>query len=181
MTEENAIRLCLKHRDPRGFEFLVDRYRREAYYHAFGFLGSEAEAADACQDCFTKAFVAMPRLEALDAFYPWFYRILKNHCLNLLARRRTAQRYASEQHAPRAESQTPALLCALKDDKAQVWRVLKQLEAKHRSILLMKYVEGRSYDEIAAILGIPRGTVMSRLFHARKAFRQHYLNSEIPR
>lgn len=50
MKERTAIRLCLKHRDPAGFEFLVEQYKREAFYHAQALLGNEADAADACQE-----------------------------------------------------------------------------------------------------------------------------------
>lgn len=62
MTEEKAIRLCLEDKDPLGFEFLVNQYKREAYFHAYALLKNEADAADACQDAFTKAFAAIPNL-----------------------------------------------------------------------------------------------------------------------
>jgi len=99
IDEDHAIRLCLKDRDPRGFEFLVAKYRREAYYHAMALLGNSEDAADACQECFARAFTASSRLSRLDRFYPWFYRILRNHCLNVLSRRKTASEYVRQEQA----------------------------------------------------------------------------------
>ncbi len=181
MDETAAITLCLKHRDPAGFDFLVRRYRREAFYHAAALVGSEEEAADACQECFRKAFVAMPRLPALDAFYPWFYRILRNHCLNVLARQKTARDYAAKQSeldAP-AAAPSPAELTERSDERARVWEVLRTLAPVHREILVLKYIHGLRYDGIAEVLAIPRGTVMSRLHAARQAFRSAYPTHEL--
>ena len=96
MNEAQAIRLCLKHRDPAGFEFLVNKYRREAFFHAFALMGNREDAADACQESFRRAFTAIPGLASLDQFYPWFYSILRNCCLNMLGRRRTIMNYARE-------------------------------------------------------------------------------------
>ena len=91
MDEQRAIQLCVQHRDPVGFEFLVQKYRREAFCHAFALLGNQEDALDACQDSFAKAFTAIPGLLKLPRFYPWFYCILRHRCLNLLARRQTSE------------------------------------------------------------------------------------------
>ncbi len=72
MNEAQAIRLCLRHRDPVGFEFLVKNYRREAFFHAFALMGNQEDAADVCQESFRRAFTAIPKLVGLDQFYPWF-------------------------------------------------------------------------------------------------------------
>lgn len=178
MDEQRAIELCVKHRDPVGFEFLVQKYRREAFSHAFAFLGNQEDALDACQDSFARAFLAIPGLRALPQFYPWFYCILRNRCLNLLARRQTSDRYReAEQHdASRAlEVGNPGSLLELQEEQQRVRRALESLKPVHREILAMKYVQEHRYDEIAGILGIPRGTVMSRLYHARTALREAYL------
>ena len=176
MTEAKAIRLCLKHRDPAGFEFLVRKFRREAFYHAQALLGNEADAADACQESFASAFAAMPGLATLDQFYPWFYRILRNRCLNMLGRRKTRDDYAARQRNQPQTSQAddPQRQAMAREDREQVWQQLSQLKPKHREILTLKYIHGYRYDQISETLGIPRGTVMSRLYEARSAFRQRY-------
>ena len=179
MDEQRAIQLCVKHRDPVGFEFLVQKYRREAFFHAFALLGNQEDALDACQDSFAKAFTAIPRLPKLPQFYPWFYCVLRHRCLNLLARRHTSDRYrASQQHdaAVAVDAVTPSSLLEQREDQERVRRALDSLKPEHREILVLKYVQEHHYDEIATLLGIPRGTVMSRLYYARTALRQQYLN-----
>jgi RNA polymerase sigma-70 factor, ECF subfamily len=177
MDEQHAIRLCVMHKDPAGFEFLVQKYRREAFFHARALLGNQEDALDACQDSFAKAFTAIPGLRELPQFYPWFYRILRNRCLNLLARRKTSDRYreAQEQDATLGTSaMTPRHDLEQQEDRQQVQRAMESLEPEHREILILKYVQEKRYEEIAGMLGIPRGTVMSRLYHARLALRAEY-------
>ncbi|MBT3291043.1 MAG: RNA polymerase sigma factor [Victivallales bacterium] len=177
MTEAHAIQLCLKHRDPAGFEALVRQYRREAFGHALALLGNSEDAADACQTCFAKAFAAMPTLPQLDRFYPWFYRVLRNFCLNQLARRNTREREADsvQRHEETQRGATPPdLLCIQTDENQLVQRALTHLSAEHREVLCMKYFQQVRYRQIAETLGIPEGTVMSRLYHARRAFRQAF-------
>jgi len=170
VNEQAAIRLCLKDRDPRGFEFLVQKYRREAYYHAYGMLGNQADAEEACQESFTKAFESLPRLDALTAFYPWFYRILRNGCLNRLRRYNRQHQIALEEE-PAGGTDIEAEV-ASEQVSAAVWQTLERLKPEFTEILVLKHFRDASYDEISQLLNIPRGTVMSRLFHARKAF-QH--------
>jgi RNA polymerase sigma-70 factor (ECF subfamily) len=178
MDEQHAIQLCVKHRDPVGFEFLVEKYRREAFSHAFALLGNQEDALDACQDSFARAFAAIPGLRELPQFYPWFYCILRNRCLNLIARRQTSDRYReTQQHdaAQALDTVTPSLQLEQREDQQRVHRALALLKPEHREILAMKYVQEHRYEEIAEILGIPRGTVMSRLYHARMALREAWL------
>jgi len=178
MNEIQAIRLCLKHRDPVGFEFLVKKYRREAFYHAFALMGNREDAADACQESFRRAFTAIPGLASMDKFYPWFYRILRNCCLNMLGRRKTALNYIREnspQGSDTKSSSDPDMMLSRKEEAEAVHRALDSLNTEVREILSLKYIQGKSYEEITRLLDIPRGTVMSRLFHARKAFGKEYL------
>jgi RNA polymerase sigma-70 factor (ECF subfamily) len=161
-----------------GFEFLVEKYRREAFSHAFALLGNQEDALDACQDSFARAFAAIPGLRELPQFYPWFYCILRNRCLNLIARRQTSDRYReTQQHdaAQALDAVTPSLQLEQREDQQRVHRALALLKPEHREILAMKYVQEHRYEEIAEILGIPRGTVMSRLYHARMALREAWL------
>lgn len=177
-TEAEAITLCLQHRNPAGFEFLVNLFRKEAFFHALGFLGNSDDAADACQEAFTKAFRAMPRLKKLDSFYPWFYTILKNHCLNMISRLKTARDNAdsvSSESYPL--SFDPGVVLERQEESQQVWRVLGMLDTEFREILILKYLRDMDYAAISRQLGIPRGTVMSRLYYARKAFMKQYRRS----
>ena len=139
-------------------------------------LGNEPDAADACQE----SFAAMPGLAKLDRFYPWFYRILRNRCLNMLGRRRTRNAYAAETAMSplhQAEIQDPSDHAMARESREHVWHLLSQLKPKHAEILTLKYIHGFRYDEISETLNIPRGTVMSRLYEARSALRQLHQNN----
>jgi len=177
MNESRAIRLCLNDRDSRGFEFLVEKYRSEAFFHAFTLLGNKDEARDACQDSFSKAYSAMLRLTRLTSFYPWFYRILRNTCINMLARKKTATDYLARHGKivnQQAKPESPSEYLEKKETTKRIHDVLTQLKREQREILVMKHFNQWSYADIAGVLDIPRGTVMSRLHNARRAFREQY-------
>ncbi|MFP4165007.1 MAG: RNA polymerase sigma factor [Chitinispirillaceae bacterium] len=170
-TETEAITLCLEQKNPAGFDFLVKLFRREAFFHALGFLGNSDDAADACQEAFTKAFSAMPHLKKLDSFYPWFYTILRNHCLNNISRIKTAREKADDVAAEHySNCFDPGAVLEKQEESQAVWSVLGELDAEFREILVLKYLREMDYEGISRQLGIPRGTVMSRLYYARKAF-----------
>ena len=180
MDERKAIRLCITHRDPSGFEFLVKKFRLEALYHAVSFMGNYEDAADACQDSFHRAFIAITSLKKLDRFYPWFYVILKNHCLNQIRKRDMLERkneeiYNSGMHSPYLG---PEVFLEQKEEAGKVWDIISKLKNEHREILMMKYAMRKNYEEIAITLGIPRGTVMSRLYYARRSFKEKYMEAK---
>ena len=179
MNEKRAIELCVRHQDPLGFEYLVKKYRKEALYHAVSMMGNYEDAADACQESFSRAFSAIPRLEQLDFFYPWFYRILRNCCLNMLSRKKTAEGSGKSNWAEVTDiciQSNPETKLEKDEDKRKIWEIIQQLKPEFREILMLKYAGDNNYEEISKILGIPRGTVMSRLYHARMAFKAIYLD-----
>lgn len=173
MNETKAIALCIQHRNTAGFEFLVKNFRSQAYAHAFGFMGNREDAADACQDAFNKAFVSITQLDHLDRFYPWFYCILRNHCFNLLSRKKTAVKNYEmlKGQALQPSSSTPRKELEHREENDRVQEVLTSLKEEFREILVLKYFSDFNYDQISETLKIPRGTVMSRLYHARTAFK----------
>lgn len=174
MTEQQAIALCLKKRNPKGFEILFRQFRYEAFHHAYGLLGNKDDAMDACQEAFRKAFSGIIKLKKLDAFYPWFYRILKNHCINILQKRATHKKNSMRleleiEHQITAKSVEETI--KVTEQRQNFYTCLQRLSPRDREILVLKYTENATYEKISHILHIPRGTVMSRLYNARKAFR----------
>jgi len=179
MNEQKAITLCLKYRDPVGFEYLVKKYRGKAFYHAINWLNNREDALDACQDSFARAFVAITRVKELKRFYPWFYVILRNCCMNILADRGKNTKIND------GLSQCPETADTGKDDNAlsriesregyrNIHEILHSLKPEFKEILIHKYFNDMTYEEIGTLLNIPRGTVMSRLYNARRAFHDVY-------
>lgn len=155
----------------------------EAYFTALGFVGNREDARDLSQDAFVKAFEAKDRFDADKPFFPWFYRILKNHCLNFLKRRVKGHESLYFEDQPGKErytSSTPSPLEKL--EKAERLRILRaaidRLSVEHKEVIILKNFKGYSYAEIAELLEIPIGTVMSRLYYARKVLKEMIIELE---
>jgi len=171
-SEREVIR-GWKRGDKQAFERLVRRYMSEAYLVAYGFAGNAEDARDLSQEAFIKAYHARARFDETRPFYPWLYRILKNHCLNFVMRNQRTLSIDDENEYLEIPSSAPTPLEALEsDERRRIVRVaVARLSDDHREIIMLKNFKGHSYKEIADILDIPMGTVMSRLYYARQALR----------
>lgn len=170
MEDADAIRRC-RGGDKEAFRHLVYRHQRRALAHARALTGSDADADDMVQAAFLDAFKQLARFDETREFYPWFYVLLRNRCFKQW--RSAGDRAVdalSEEIASRSSGEAEELY--------DLRRALHRLEPSDREILVLKHLDGWTYDELAERLQIPRGTVMSRLFHARRRLRQ--LLGEVP-
>ena len=175
--DDRSLVLRAKRGEIEAFERLVDRYKRKAYFVALSFVGNHEDALDISQDSFVKAFRALKRFRVEFAFFPWFYAIVRNNCLNHLRRvRRRGERSLDELE----ESGFRVFdTCAQPDEAAQrtelrekVTRAIGLLNADHREIIVLRHFQGLSYKEMAETLRCPQGTVMSRLHAARQCLKE---------
>ncbi len=158
--DEIAIEKC-RNGEREAFRHLVEKYQRQATSHATAILGSREDALDAAQEAFIDAFKALKQFDSLRPFYPWFYVLLRNRCFKLAARKRETESIDETVIvAPNSTAQSERIL-ALEN-------ALRSLDMEDREIVTLKYFDGLSYNELAERLQIPKGTVMSRLFHARR-------------
>ena len=176
LENERQVILDWKHGNKRAYEALVKHYMTDAFLIAYGFVGNREDARDLSQDAFVKAYQARERFDADRPFYPWLYRIIKNHCLNFIKRGRRATvplYYDESPDRERFPSKTPSPLESLeRDERHRILRAaIEELSEDHREIILLKNFKGHAYQEIADIIGIPIGTVMSRLYYARKSLK----------
>ena len=160
MDDRDVIERCLKG-ETESFRFLVERYQAQAVAHGSAILGNREDARDAAQEAFVYAFQALAKFDQTRRFYPWFYVLLRNRCFKLIGKRQAA------------ENIEDAVILAPQSGVSGVERIaleraLRELSREEREIVTLKYLDGFSYDEIAELLQIPRGTVMSRLFSARR-------------
>jgi RNA polymerase sigma-70 factor (ECF subfamily) len=171
--DERDIILGWKRGERRAYEALVRRYMADAFYVAYGFVGNAEDARDLSQEAFIKAYRARARFDERRPFYPWLYRILKNHCLNFVTRRHAHVSIDDENERREMASPDPTPLENLVGDERKriVRAAIDRLSDDHREIIVLKSFKEHSYREIAGILGIPMGTVMSRLYYARQALR----------
>lgn len=178
MVLDNEGQIVRDWKDGRkqAYEVLVRHYMTDAYLTAYGFVGNAEDARDLSQEAFIKAYQARESFDALRPFYPWFYRVLKNHCLNFLKRGRRPMiplYYEDNPERERFPADTPTPLETLEqEERRRMVRVaVAMLSDDHREIIALKSFKGCSYKEISETLDIPMGTVMSRLYYARRALK----------
>ena len=178
-SELEIIRRC-RAGDTSGFDLLVKQHYARVYNTAFRMLGEADRAADATQAAFVRAFGSLGRFRGEAAFATWLYRIVVNVCLDHL---REATKQPASLTLVGDESDEPQELAVpdeLADPVHEVTRherqalvhgALQRLAPEHRTILVLYDLNGFSYQEAASVLGIPVGTVKSRLNRARNALK----------
>ena len=157
--------------DRDAFEVLVTANLSSTFRTALAILGSEADARDACQEAFLKAWRELPRLREIGRFDAWLGRILVNACRSALRTRRRRQ----VREIPVDDPSTTPLVARARalDDRLGEFDALQQafdrLSAAERTLLVLHHLEHRPLIEIAGVLGIAQGTVKSRLYAARRS------------
>ncbi len=167
--------------DRKAFGELALLHQPRAIAMAAGILGSREEAQDLVQESCLKAFRALDTFVPGRPFFPWFYRILRNACIQQLRRRKVrrasslSRRNEDDEPAPELADATaplPEEIVARDERSHLVGEALTRLPAMDREVLMLKHFDGLTYKEIAAALSIPVGTVMSRISTARKRLRK---------
>lgn len=165
-----------------AFEELITRYRGRIYGMTLNMTGSDADARDLSQEVFIKAWRALPEFEARAQFFTWLYRITQNTVIDWARKRKI--RPGTEFNDELAAAPDAAAVTVPHGDESpdralenrelghRIREALEQLSPEHRAVVLLKEVEGLSYQEIADTVGCAIGTVMSRLFNARKKLQE---------
>lgn len=174
------VRRC-RQGDQAAFRALVERYQKKAFAQALGMLKDKDEAMDVAQEAFVKVYRYLDHFKGDSSFYTWLYRIVANLCVDRMRRKSSAQspdNVEFDEKMNQEELATAGILstklgtnpqkAALRSELAEkIEKALGQIPEKHREILVLRELEGMSYEDLARVLKIPKGTVMSRLFHAR--------------
>ena len=157
--------------DKGAFGQLVERYQDRVFNTLVRVLGNRDDARDIVQDAFVQAFVKLDSFRGDAKFYTWLYRIAMNLALSHRRRRRpTASLDAAKENVgeePESQQPTAAQEMIERERAEQLQQALLQLNDGHRQILVLRELEGFSYEAISEILELPVGTVRSRLFRAR--------------
>jgi RNA polymerase sigma-70 factor (ECF subfamily) len=173
--------------DEPAFAELVERHQRRAFAIAFGLVRDEEDASEIVQEAFLRVYRGLEGFNGAASFFTWLYRIVKNLSIDLMRRpawqRELADELAGEQVdallLSRLAGVDPEHSLGRRELAAVVGRAIDALPSYHRAVILMREVEGMSYEEMAQAAGVSKGTIMSRLFHARKklqrALFEHYV------
>jgi len=162
--------------DRPAFAELVERHQRRAFSIALGLVRDEQDASEIVQEAFLRVYRGLDAFNGAASFFTWLYRIVKNLSIDLMRRpawqRELADDLAGEQadalFLARMAETDPEDTLRRRELAVVVGRAIDALPAYHRAVILMREVEGMSYEEMAAAVGVSKGTIMSRLFHARK-------------
>ena len=175
VVDERELILRAQAGESAAFGELVQRYMRRAYFAALGFVGSPEDARDLSQDAFARAYRARQRIDPDMQFYTWFYQILRRLCFNFIrdrklhrAKLRDQKSWIVDDAAFRSRERNPQRALEREQTRRRVRQAIETLPDREREALVLKEFEGLKYREIAEIVGIPIGTVMSRLYSARK-------------
>ena len=173
MEEQNLVERARKG-DRDAFAALLERYEKQVYHQALRMVGNPEDAADMTQETFLKAWQGLPSFQGDSAFSTWLYRLTGNTCIDHLRKEKKRRGDASLDDEERDFSSylsdpTPTPQKALEEKELQkaVSEGLAQLSDEHRQVLVLREVNGLSYDEIADVLGLTPGTVKSRIARAR--------------
>ena len=179
VSELDLVKRC-QGGDAEAFDELVVRYRTRVFGMIYNMVHSEQDAWDLAQDSFLKAWKSIKRFRGQSSFYTWIYRIVMNVTIDWLRKKQVKAGGAEFDDAIQLKEVEPASKTVPKADalpsenleqreiRAEIDKAIAQLSPEHRAVILMKEIDGMQYHEIAESLGCSIGTVMSRLFYARK-------------
>lgn len=165
--------------DERAFRMLVETYQRRVYSIAYGVLRNPDDAMDVTQEAFIKVHRYLDRFKGDSSFYTWLYRIVVNVSIDHIRKHskttvidyddgRKRDESAPDELTPSTMGMDPGRVLARSEIRRQVNEALERLSPIHRAVILMREIEGMDYTEMAEVMEVSKGTIMSRLFHARK-------------
>jgi RNA polymerase sigma-70 factor (ECF subfamily) len=175
IREDELLDRC-KRGERDAFGPIVRTYEGRIYAYAATMVRDGEEAKDLTQETFIRAYTRLHQFELGRPFLPWLMSIARSRCIDSIRARRSRTQY--EVHGGEMLSNRPDPATgtgAIMDDedrRSMVWQALSRLRPQEREILTLKDISELKYDEVARILGIPRGTVASRVFMARRALAQ---------
>lgn len=155
--------------DTHAFELLVDRYAPPLFALAYSLLGNAADAEDVLQETLIGAYRGIAKFEGRASVKTWLTKILVRQVARL-HRSRKNRRPASLEELDIAHSGAEAKA----DEKMDIQQMLGALSEEHREVMVLREIEGLSYEEMADVLDVPRGTVESRLHRARQALKERF-------
>lgn len=172
-----------------AFESLIEAYEARIYNLAYRMLGNPEDARDAAQETFLKAYSALRRFRGDSSFSTWIYRIARNSCLDAIRTRKRSRTYSLDDPVDTGDGEvtrqiegdlpSPDEVILTRERQTVINDALAELPDHHRSVLVLRDIEGFSYEEIAEVLEVKLGTVKSRLYRARSALHERLEQMEL--
>jgi len=179
MDEDLKLILQSKKGKMKAFQKLVEKYKKPAFYIALGLVGNRDDAYDLSQEAFIRVYASIREFNPRYKFFSWFYAILSNLCKNHLRKMEVRQNYIksgvvnAEMNHLKRQAPSPDVLVEKNEINLRLWEEISKLPYEFKEIIVLKHFQGLSYKKISEMLNIPLGTVMSRLYHARKKLKEN--------
>jgi RNA polymerase sigma-70 factor (ECF subfamily) len=178
---ESELILKCKNGNVEAFEELVLKYQRQIYTVAYRFMGNHEDASDLAQEAFIKAYKSIDRFRGESSLKTWLYHIVANVCRDELRKRKKGQVLSLDAPISTEEGEitrqtedwtyAPDLIYESKEAQYFIQEAINQLTPEYKEVIILREIQGFSYEEIAQHLGCSLGTIKSRLNRARKAMR----------
>ena len=177
--EDRELIVLAQKGDKAAFRSLVERHQRRAFAIAMGLVRDENDARELVQEAFLRVYRGLGAFQGGSSFFTWLYRIVTNLAIDLMRKpgRKDAELQESQSSTEdesdfplvsRIDGADPLDVIRRQEIAARIKAALDALPPYHRGVILMREVEGMSYEEMAQAMGVSKGTIMSRLFHARQ-------------
>jgi RNA polymerase sigma-70 factor (ECF subfamily) len=166
----------VKKGDMEAYERLVKKYMKKAYNVALYYTKNPADAWDISQQGFINAWQGIRKFDTEKSFFPWLYAIIKNEALSRFKKEKKEDEKKSS--LPLKIIDTPEESLEKKEKTKRLQKALLKLDKEKQEIIYLRHYVEMSYKEIAKALDLPEGTIMSRLYYARKALLKEYMENE---
>lgn len=174
--DEAVIIEKIKNGDMKAYEKLVKKYMKKAYNVALYYTKNPTDAWDISQQGFVKAWKGIKRFDAGSPFFPWLYTIIKNEALSRYKREKKEE--DKKNNLPIKVADSPEESLEKKEKIKKLQEAISCLDKEKKEIIYLRHYAEMSYKEISEVLGLPPGTVMSRLYYARKALLREYMKND---
>ena len=164
--DEKEIIKQIKNGKKEAYHELVNKYMRKAYYYALGFVHNEQDALDISQEAFIRAYRKIKNFDPEKKFLPWFFQIIRNLCMDWIKKRKKSSEIPIN-GVRILESQDKD-----REMKEILWKGIDELPIEQKEIIILRYFQGFSYQEISQILNKPIGSIMSSLYYAKKRLKK---------
>jgi RNA polymerase sigma-70 factor (ECF subfamily) len=193
---DRALARAVQNGDRAAFRQLYDAYHRRAFAVALGVVKNPEDALDIVQDAFVKVHKHIEGFQGSSSFYTWLYRIVMNLSIDHVRRSKKSKEVDYDDGVARQELEAggangatralprmnPGENALRRELSDTIQKALATLPEYHRAVIVLREVEGLSYEEMAEVLEVPKGTIMSRLFHARRKMQEalrDYLGDDV--
>lgn len=184
ITDEELIDLCINGNN-KSFAQLVERYSRMVFNFSFRVLGNTEDAEDACQEAFLRVYIALPRFRKKSKFSTWLYSIVSNVCTSHKTRKEKREQIIETHEKGLEDIQTNEEFSSPEDNllerelSEKVREIIASLPAQYSIIIVLRYFNEFTYEEISEVLKLPMANVKTHLFRAKKMLRELAMKNEV--